>query len=119
MGSVRVLVVDDESGPRSVMDAVLREEGFDTFAAADGNAALERLGRERFDLLITDVRMPAMDGIELARRAREMRPGIPVLFVSAYDPRFPFAEFDDFIRKPFRPRELVGCVYALLRRRGR
>jgi CheY-like chemotaxis protein len=117
VGSVRVLVVDDDPDVRSLMDEILQQENFVTATAADGFEALDRLGREHFDMLVTDVRMPGMDGFELAGRARGLLPDLPVLFVSAYNPRFQFHVGDEFIRKPFRPRELVGCIYALLGRK--
>jgi CheY-like chemotaxis protein len=114
VSSVRILVVDDDADVRALIDDILQDAGFATAVAADGRAALERLGGEAFDLLVSDIRMPGMDGFELARRAREMRPDLPVIFVSAYSPTFDLQAGDEFIRKPFRPRELVGSIRSLL-----
>jgi CheY-like chemotaxis protein len=114
----RVLVVDDEDGVRQFVASVLQEAAFDAVEADGGRAALQRLesGAE-FDLLLTDVRMPGMDGFELARRARALRPELRVLFMTGYMAEYQLhPSRESVIAKPFRPGELVGCVYEILNR---
>jgi CheY-like chemotaxis protein len=113
-----VLVVDDDPEIRRFVETVLVEEGIETVVAADAAEALRRLGHRPFDLLLTDIRMPGADGFELVRRARESYPDLRVLFMSGYSREYRFdPRRDDFVAKPFRPRELLGCVYEILARR--
>src|SRR5205807_8097508 len=75
----RVLVVDDETVVRDVIGSILRNAGVTVTEAPDGRAALEALRAEAFDLMITDLSMPEMSGIELAREARASTPSLPIL----------------------------------------
>jgi two-component system chemotaxis response regulator CheY len=84
---MNILVVDDEPEFRLLMKSFLAQEGWEVHVAENGQHALEKLAAEKFDLVISDVYMPIMDGIRLHRSVREM-PGferLPFLFVSAYD----------------------------------
>ncbi len=120
-----VLVVDDESHIRDVICFVLRRAGFNTIEAANGRAALELFEREKPDLVILDVLMPEMDGLDVCRAVRAGSPtgdnNIPILFLSSKDAevdRIVGLEVggDDYIAKPFSPGELVARVKVHFRR---
>lgn len=116
----RILVVDDEARIREVVQYALEREGYEVTLAADGRAALESAEREDFDVVVLDVMLPEVDGLEVCRQLRAgKRP--PVLFLSARSEevdRIVGLEIggDDYLTKPFSPRELVARVRALLRR---
>ncbi len=80
----RILIVDDDPGQRSLLDSFLRSQGFDTVVASSGEEALATLHAEQFNLMISDVRMPGMSGLETLRRARQEHVVLPVLLVTAY-----------------------------------
>jgi two-component system response regulator AtoC len=80
----RILVVDDEEGVRSFLAEALEDAGHSVAQAGDGDDAAERLRREPFDLLITDLRMPGIHGLELVRRARAEHPALPVIVLTAH-----------------------------------
>ena len=85
MAQSLILVVDDEPAVRSFVTAILRRAGFQTVEAVDGLDALEQAQQlEKVDLLLTDVRMPRMDGIALARAFSQKFPRVPILFISGY-----------------------------------
>lgn len=80
----RVLVVDDEAGLRTTLAANLELDGFDVVEAESGAEALERARQQDFDVVLTDIRMPGMSGVELFRQLRRLRPGLPVLLMTAF-----------------------------------
>jgi two-component system cell cycle response regulator len=80
----RILLVDDNKSGLAARLSVLQEQGHCVTTATNGEDALERLGQNQFDLLVTDYRMPRMDGIELIRRVRTLHPGLPVILLSGY-----------------------------------
>jgi DNA-binding NtrC family response regulator len=82
--SRRILIVDDDAGQRSLLDSFLTSQGFATLPVASGEAALEALGREEISMMISDVRMPGISGLETLRRARQESASLPVLLVTAY-----------------------------------
>ena len=88
----RVVVADDEASARSGLGTLLRDEGFDVILAEDGSTALARVQESAPDILVTDLRMPGMDGIELLRRAREADPDLIVVLMTA------FAEVETAVR---------------------
>jgi CheY-like chemotaxis protein len=111
---LRILVVDDDEDVREFVETVLTREEIEACFAADGAAALALLRSREFDLLLTDVRMPGLDGHELAGRARALRPGLRALFMSAFrDDRELDPALEGFVEKPFRPRELLGCIFEI------
>ncbi len=113
----RVLLVDDDDDVRSVAAAMVAELGYDVTSAATGDEALRLLGERRFDLLLTDVAMPAMNGVELGRRARGLVPELPILFASGYADVQTFGvELSDqaVLRKPFRISEVAARLHHLL-----
>jgi DNA-binding NtrC family response regulator len=80
----RILIVDDDAGQRSLLDTFLKSQGFETQTASSGEEALAVLGAGQFSLMISDVRMPGLTGLDTLRRARETHATLPVLLVTAY-----------------------------------
>lgn len=80
----RILIVDDDAGQRSLLNSFLKSQGFETVMADSGERALETLRASEFDMMISDVRMPGISGLETLRRARELNATLPVLLVTAY-----------------------------------
>lgn len=118
--SRHVLVVDDEARIREVVAYALRREGFVVTEVSDGDAALDRLATGGIDVVVLDVMLPGIDGLEVCRRLRATS-RTPILFLSARAEeidRILGLELggDDYLVKPFSPRELVARVRALLRR---
>ena len=83
-GPGRVLVVDDERSMRELLSIVLRRDGYDVMVAEDGASALEILGSQRVDILITDIRMPNMNGVELLREAKRIAPDVISIVMTAF-----------------------------------
>jgi two-component system OmpR family response regulator len=115
-----VLVVDDERRIREVVEYALIKDGFRVTHAANGEQAESALAAQNFDLVVLDVMLPGIDGLELCRRIRAQS-ATPVLFLSARGDevdRIVGLELggDDYLVKPFSPRELVARVRAVLRR---
>jgi CheY-like chemotaxis protein len=109
----RVLVVDDDPLSLDIAIAIFTQAGFDVSSANCGADALQRLEtRATIDLLVTDIEMPGMNGIELAIEARRLHPGLEVLMVSASsdDVGSPLP----FLRKPYQPSELVRLVRTMI-----
>src|SRR5215467_3167258 len=80
----RILIVDDDPGQRSLLDSFLRSQGFETITADSGQRALAVLDAQTVNMMISDVRMPGMTGLETLRKAREKHKVLPVLLVTAY-----------------------------------
>lgn len=118
-----VLVVDDDPHIRDLLTFALQKAGLATREVADGEAALADIARHRPDLVVLDINMPRMDGIEVCRRIRADG-DLPILFLSSRDDeidRILGMELgaDDYVTKPFSPREVVARVAAILRRVNR
>lgn len=116
----RILVVDDDPHIRDIICFALDKAGLTTIAAADGAQAMARFQAQTPDLLVLDVGMPEMDGLEVCRRIRQTS-DVPILFLSARDEeidRILGLELggDDYVTKPFSPRELVARINAILKR---
>jgi two-component system cell cycle sensor histidine kinase/response regulator CckA len=111
-----VLVVDDEPDVRSFVRTVLARHGYEVLEAEDGLAAYELVERlpGGIELLVTDVKMPRMDGITLGQKVSSGHPEIGVLYISAYISEAPTHNAGRrFLPKPFRPDALVECVRSL------
>ncbi|MCH7725352.1 MAG: response regulator [Planctomycetes bacterium] len=83
-GNVSVLIADDEPNMRKTLSAILRREGYDVETAADGETAVQMCARRAFDVVLLDVRMPGINGVEAFRRIRRHREGVRVILMSAY-----------------------------------
>ncbi len=117
----RILLVEDEEAIRDAVGYALRGEGFDVEAATDGEIALERAGGGGYDLVILDVMLPGLSGVESCRRIRA-ESDVPILFLTgraSEGDRVLGLESgaDDYVTKPFSMAELLSRVRAILRRR--
>ncbi len=121
----RVLVVDDDPDVRTLVELKLRLEGLEVVSVASGEEALAMLSVESFDLVVLDLMMPGIDGIEVCRRIRE-RPetaDLPVIMLTARAQETDVERgltvgATDYVTKPFSPRELMLRVRGALRRAG-
>jgi CheY-like chemotaxis protein len=112
-----ILVVDDDIAVRDVIVRMLSANGFRVLTASDGSEALRILSQRSVDLLFTDIVMPGMDGVELARQARQVRPGLKVLFGTGDAQKAIERDAGHQARvvyKPFRQAELMKEIEALL-----
>jgi two-component system response regulator HydG len=119
----RVVVADDEASARSGLGTLLREEGFEVVLAEDGATALTRVQESAPDILVTDLRMPGMDGIELLRRAREIDADLIVVLMTAFAEvetavRAMMAGAEHYLTKPLQIDELVLVLRRALERRS-
>ncbi len=120
--SIHILVVDDEKIIRDGSSRILAKEGYAVITAGSGEEALERFDREPFDLILLDVKMPGIGGIETLRKLKEIDPGLTVLIVTGY----PSTETAvkaiklgayDYVTKPFTPDVLRVAVNRALERK--
>ena len=121
-GQIRVLVADDEPSARSGMASLLRDEGFEVVLAEDGPSALARFQETGPDILVTDLRMPGMDGIELMRRVRELDQDVIAVLVTAYADvetavRAMQEGAEHYLTKPIQLDELLLVIHRALERR--
>ncbi|NRZ58282.1 DNA-binding response OmpR family regulator [Clostridium beijerinckii] len=115
-----ILVVDDEKEIRNLLEINLRNEGYNVFKASCGEEALDTLEKEEIHLIVLDIMMPHMDGLEVCRRVRE-KYNIPILMLSAKSEDMDKIQgimtgADDYVCKPFNQLELIVRVKALMRR---
>src|SRR3954471_25069968 len=118
----RILLADDEQSIETLLTYPLRKDGYDVVTAADGREALARFGETTFDLVVLDVMMPRMDGLEVCRRLRA-RSSVPIIMLTAKAEEIDKVlglelGADDYITKPFSLREFRSRVKAALRRGG-
>ena len=117
----KVLVIDDEPGIRTVMCSALEAAGYEVLAFAEGGGAIEHVREEPADLLITDIFMPDVEGLETIREIRRLRPDMPIIAISGID--LEGADYLGFARKfgavatlkkPFWPADLLDLVSRVL-----
>ena len=117
-----ILVVDDELSMREFLRILLEKEGYRVTLAAEGKSALQLAEQHAFDLMISDIRMPGMNGLELLARLKDIQPDVGVIMITA------FASPDDavtamkcgafdYITKPFNVDEIKRVVRAVLKKR--
>ncbi len=121
-GTETILLVEDRASVRRLVSTILSREGYDCIAADSGISALEVFRRdpERFDIVLSDVLMPGMGGIELARHVREIRSEIPILFMSGYADSKQLADRQvagniELMHKPFTRKEILGKIREALK----
>lgn len=122
----RILVIDDDQAIRTTIRLLLEREGHVVVLAEDGRQGLVQFENGQFDLLIVDIFMPGMDGLETVRSIHELRPHVPVIVISGYAFRSSLERVPDFLAmamkfgavsslsKPFRPKQLISVVTKCL-----
>ena len=115
----KVLVVDDDPVVGKSFDRVLSEKGYVVITASNGQEALDKLGAESFDVVYTDIKMPGMDGLEVAERVKAKRPWVPVVIVTGYGTtanvaRAEAAGVSAFLHKPLSPEMIEGSAEQAL-----
>jgi DNA-binding response OmpR family regulator len=118
--SARILLVDDEHSVQTLLAYPLLKDGYEVISAHDGREALDRFAQQRFDLVVLDIMLPKVDGIEVCRRLRS-RSQVPIIMLTAKDDEIDKVlglemGADDYITKPFSVREFRSRVRATLRR---
>ncbi|MFY0757314.1 MULTISPECIES: response regulator transcription factor [Metabacillus] len=119
--SKKILVVDDEQSILTLLQYNLIQAGFEVITAIDGEEGLEKGLNESPDLMVLDLMLPKMDGIEVCKQLRQKKIMVPILMLTAKDDEFDKVlglelGADDYMTKPFSPREVVARVKAILRR---
>ncbi|HEY6010288.1 MAG TPA: response regulator, partial [Nitrospirota bacterium] len=115
MAGERILVVDDEEMIRDLCSHILCSEGYHVITVPNAAAALEELGRSSVDLMITDIKMPGMDGLELFERVKSLNLDLVTIFITGHGTLDTAIEslmrgVDGFVLKPFTQEELLGAV---------
>src|SRR5436309_13840528 len=118
----RILLADDEQAIQTLLSYPLQKDGYEVVRASDGREALARFNEQPFDLVVLDVMMPRMDGLEVCRRLRA-RSSVPIIMLTAKAEEIDKVlglelGADDYITKPFSMREFRSRVKAALRRSG-
>src|SRR6202050_1735144 len=118
--SARILLVDDEQSLQTLLSYPLRKEGYDVVQATDGREALERFDEQPFDLVVLDLMLPRIDGLEVCRQLRT-RSSVPILMLTVKSEEIDKVVglelgADDYITKPFSLREFSSRIKATLRR---
>jgi two-component system, OmpR family, response regulator len=121
-GGMRVLLIEDDEDNRELMAEVLEGAGYQVLTASSGTAGLRTLAEHSVDVVVTDVGMPGMGGLEVARAAKEIAPGVPVVVVTGYTEREDISnargrEVDAVLVKPVDPDALVAAVAQMVKMR--
>ncbi|MBO1912865.1 response regulator, partial [Microvirga sp. 3-52] len=117
----RILIVEDELPIRKLLEYNLKLSGYETISAADGEDAIELVQSEQPDLIVLDIMLPKLDGIEVCKNLRSQGINIPIIMLTAKGDEFDKVHgleigADDYMTKPFSPREVVARIKAVLRR---
>jgi len=112
---ITILVVDDEESMRNLLNSILAKDGYRVFLAECGEEALDILKRESIDLVMSDLKMPGMDGFELLKRIKTDYPGIGVVMVTAFGDSYTVKDAillgaDEYVTKPFKRFEISLVV---------
>ncbi|MCB0182203.1 MAG: response regulator, partial [Anaerolineae bacterium] len=123
MTNDRILVVDDEKGVVRSCTRILEREGFDVSGRTESSQVPDLLRQETFDLLLTDIKMPKIDGLKLLKIAKEIDPHLTVVLITGYGTMEDAIEAislgaQGFLMKPFEPEDLIGTIKENLRRRA-
>lgn len=118
--ALKILVVDDDPAISEMLSIVLESEGFNTVAVTDGAIAVETFQREQPDLVLLDLMLPGMNGIDICRAIRQ-ESSVPIVMLTAKTDTVDVvlgleSGADDYVNKPFKPKELVARIRARLRR---
>jgi DNA-binding NtrC family response regulator len=118
----KVLVVDDEPVVGQSFNRVLTEKGYEVNTASSGEEALSKMGSNGYDLVFADIRMPGMDGLEMAKRIKEMNPWLPVVVVTGYGTEANEARAEEigvsgFVRKPLSPEMIESITKQTLQKK--
>jgi DNA-binding response OmpR family regulator len=121
--SKKILVIEDEKDIQELLQLYLKRDGYDVHIAKDGETGLRKVSQERYDLVLLDLMLPQMDGLEICRnlRSRPQTSDIPIIMITAKaeeSDRIVGLEIgaDDYITKPFSPREVLARIKAIFRR---
>jgi len=120
--NAKVLVVDDDFVVGQSFDRVLTDKGYEVNTALSGEEALKKVGKDGYDLVFTDIKMPGMDGLEVARRVKEMNPWLPVVVVTGYGTEANEAQAEEigvsgFLHKPLSPEVIERITEKTLQER--
>jgi DNA-binding NtrC family response regulator len=112
---ISIIIVDDDDSVLDSVQAVLSSHGYHCKTARNGKCALELINEAEFDIMITDIKMPHMNGLELTKRVKELKPDIRVILMTGYFGKFSHDEAiaagaSDFLEKPFSLKALVQAV---------
>ena len=119
---MRILVVDDEEGARELFNTILTDEGYEVTLANNGQDALSRMKNGAYDLVVTDIKMPGMDGLQLLQELRKTGSQADVIMVTAYGEVESYLKAmslgaAEYINKPIRIKELKRIVHKVLTER--
>jgi DNA-binding response OmpR family regulator len=111
-----ILVLEDDDDVRETITALLSQAGFQVETAATSWEAIAMIDEQPFDMVVADIRLPGgLSGLQMAQHVRVRHPSLKCLFISGGEPVICDPLLDDFVAKPFRPFELIGCVWKVLR----
>ena len=115
----RILVVDDEESMRELLEIALSKDGYRITVAESGSRAIQLVDTYSFDLVVSDIKMADMSGVDVLHHIKDTDPSIPVIMVTAYASAETAVEAlrlgaYDYLTKPFSPRELVGLINKIL-----
>jgi DNA-binding NtrC family response regulator len=122
-GNSRILIVDDDKGICELLSSLVEGEGLRALAAGDGEMALKMIRSEDLDLLLLDIVMPGMDGMEVLRQAKDIDRELPVVLITGYADvagavKAMKAGAYDYLSKPFNNQEVIGIIHRAIADRG-